>query len=162
MAESEADALAMLGEHDAALLIGDHALLAREGRAAIDAGLLEDGVRLLWLDLAKLWRTHTGLPWVAAVWAVRPEELSRSGVSESRICADLAGSRDAGLAHTEEIVREWLPRLPLRAETIRTYLTRNIYYRLDDACLEAIRVFRSYASEAGVLPPLPRMKMLEA
>ena len=68
MVESEADAVAMLRQHDAALLIGDHALVAREGKAAIDAALLEDGVMLLWLDLARLWRKHTGLPWVAAVW----------------------------------------------------------------------------------------------
>lgn len=161
MVEHEADPLAMLQQHDAALLIGDHALVARERREQIDEAARGNGRSLQWLDLAKLWRTHTGLPWVAAVWAVRPDALATPGVSAAQICADLAASRDAGLLHTEEIVREWLPRLPVSAETIRTYLTRNIYYKLDESCLEAIRVFRAYAAEAGVLPELPRLTMLE-
>ena len=161
MVKSEAEAVGMLRDNHAALLIGDHALLAREAREAINSASQEDGVTLLWLDLAQLWRQHTGLPWVAAVWAVRREGLEKNGVSESQVCADLAASRDAGLGHIEELVAEWLPRLPLSAETIRTYLTRNIYYRLDDACLEAIRVFRAYAAEAGVLPPLSALTMLQ-
>ena len=160
MVESEADAVAMLGQHDAALLIGDPALLARERRTAIESALSEPDTALLWLDLAKLWRKHTGLPWVAAVWAVGAGGLPQDGVSAAQVCADLAASRDAGMAHTEEIVAEWLPRLPLRAETIRTYLTRNIHYRLDQKCLEAIRVFRAYAAEAEVLPLLPPLQML--
>ena len=162
MIESEADAVTMLHGHDAALLIGDHALLAREGRAAIDAAFSADGTTLLWLDLARLWRQHTGLPWVAAVWALRHEVLSQGTVSEAQICADLLASRDAGLRNTEQLVQEWLPRLPLSEETIRKYLTGNIYYVLDGACLEAIQVFRTYAAEAGVLPALPELKMLQA
>jgi chorismate dehydratase len=161
MVESEANPLTMLASHDAALLIGDHALLAREHRPAIDESLQnEAGTTLLWLDLAQLWREHTGLPWVAAVWAARPEGLARAGLSTTQLEADLIASRDAGLAHTENLVAEWLPRLPLTAETIRTYLTRNIYYKLDDPCLQAMRLFRAYAAEAGVLPPLPELTML--
>src|ERR1700722_10034973 len=70
--EQPADAVAMLASADAALLIGDPALLARERQSEIEATV---GVPLLWLDLAELWRESTGLPWVAAVWAVRPEAL---------------------------------------------------------------------------------------
>ncbi|HVG27145.1 MAG TPA: menaquinone biosynthesis protein, partial [Acidobacteriaceae bacterium] len=75
--EHPADPLAMLGLADAALLIGDPAILAREHRAEIDAALqTASRTPLLWLDLATLWRQHTGLPWVAAVWAVRPQALA--------------------------------------------------------------------------------------
>lgn len=161
MVEREADPLTMLSQHDAALLIGDHALLAREQQSAIEEGIHhEPDTTLLWLDLAQLWREHTGLPWVAAVWAARPEGLARAGLSTAELEADLIASRDAGLAHTEALVAEWLPRLPLSAETIRTYLTRNIYYKLDEPCIEAMRLFRSYAAEAGVLPALPDFTML--
>ena len=156
LVEHAADPLTMLAGHDAALLIGDPALLAREHLAAIDSSLrLGADDSLLWLDIAQLWREHTGLPWVAAVWAVRPEALQGGEVSASQLIADLNGSRDAGLAHIEQLVAEWVPRLPLPPETIRTYLTRNIYYHLDEPCLEAIRLFRGYAGELGVLPPLP-------
>ena len=162
MQEHAADPVAMLHEHDAALLIGDPALLAREQKAAIDAiHGSEAGSQLLWLDLAQLWRRHTGLPWVAAVWAIRPEALRSTNVSPAQVIADLIASRDAGLAHTEQLVSEWLPRLPLSAATIHTYLTRNIYYLLDEPCLKAAQLFRNLAAETGVLPPLPQLPMLQ-
>lgn len=159
--QCEAEPLSMLGGHDAALLIGDHALLASERRPEIDASTGGEG-SLLWLDLARMWREHTAIPWVAAVWAVRPEALGGSGVCSDQLIADLNASREAGQAHIEELVREWTPRLPLQPDTIRTYLTRNIHYLLDDACLEAIRSFRSFAAELGVLPPLPELNILKS
>ncbi len=162
MAEHDADPLRMLAGSDAALLIGDPALLARERRPAIDAEIASRfGETLLWLDLARLWRQHTGLPWVAAVWAVRPERLLVAGVSASQMIADLTASRDAGLLATDALVAEWLPRLPLSQQTIRTYLTRNIHYVLDQPCLRAIRTFRELAAAAGVLPALPEMTLLQ-
>ncbi len=161
MQEAQADPLAMLANHDAALLIGDPALLAREQKGAIDQAIhTQTGDHLLWLDLAQLWREHTGLPWVAAVWAVRVDALAHGGVTPAQLIRDLVASRDAGLAHTEELVAKWVPRLPLKAETIRTYLTQNIHYVLDEACLRAIGTFRAFAAEAGVLPPLPHLTLL--
>ena len=161
LVEHPADPLRMLADFQAALLIGDPALLARERRAAIDAAVTASGGdRLLWLDIAQLWRRHTGLPWVAAVWAVRPEALGGGQPTARQVIEDLNASREAGLAHIEEIVAEWVPRLPLSPETIRTYLTRNIYYHLDPPCLEAVRLFRTYAAELDVLPPLPELCLL--
>ena len=163
--EQSADPLAMLAAADAALLIGDPALLAREHRDAID-GVSESthAAPLLWLDLAQMWRERTGLPWVAAVWAVRPAALvsrgQAGGPDAAQLIADLNGSRDAGLAHIEDLVQEWTPRLALPAETIRTYLTRNIYYYLNNDCLQAIKLFRSLAAEIGALPPLSELAML--
>jgi len=156
--EQSADAVAMLATADAALLIGDPALLARGHHAAIEAAA---GVPLLWLDLAELWREATGLPWVAAVWAVRPEALTREGIGAQQLIADLSGSRDAGLAHVDQLVAEWSPRIALPAETIHTYLTRNIHYTLDADCIRAIEHFRALAAEINVLPPLKPLPMLE-
>ena len=42
--------------------------------------------------------------------------------------------------------------LPLSEETIRTYLTSNIHYTLDDECIEAMRTFFRLAAKCGVLP----------
>jgi len=153
--EQAADPLAMLASADAALLIGDPALLARERREAIEAAV---DTPLLWLDVAQLWRERTGLPWVAAVWAVRPEALT--DISAQQLIGDLNASRDAGLQHIEELVAEWTPRLAISPETIRTYLTRNIHYTLDDDCLRAIRLFRELAAGIGALPALPELNLL--
>jgi chorismate dehydratase len=153
--EQPADPLAMLASADAALLIGDPALLAREHRAQIEAAI---DVPLLWLDLAELWRERTGLPWVAAVWAVRPEALT--DLSPQQLSADLNASRDAGLAHIDQLVAEWTPRIDLPPATIRAYLTQNIHYTLDDDCLRSITLFRSLATQIGILPALPALNML--
>jgi chorismate dehydratase len=153
--EQPADPLAMLASADAALLIGDPALIAREHRAEIEAAI---DVPILWLDLAELWRERTGLPWVAAVWAVRPEALT--AFTPQQLSADLNASRDAGLAHIGQLVAEWTPRIDLPPATIRTYLTQNIHYTLDDECLRSIELFRSLATQIGALPPLPTFNML--
>lgn len=155
------DARSMLATHDAALLIGDHALLARERRSALDAEFMAaESEALLWIDIAQLWREHTGLPWVAAVWAARPEGVAHSAIPPAQLVEDLQRSRDAGLANVEQLVSEWAVRLPLPLETIRTYLTENIHYQLDAPCLEALRTFRSLAADLGILPPLPDLRLI--
>jgi chorismate dehydratase len=155
--EQAADPLAMLADADAALLIGDPALLAREQREAVEASV---DAPLLWLDLARLWREHTGLPWVAAVWAVRPESLATADLTSQQLTADLIASRDDGLAHIDDLVAEWTPRLAISPETIRAYLTQNIHYTLHDDCLRAIKLFRELADKIGCLPPLYDLNLL--
>ena len=151
-----ADPASMLSAADAALLIGDPALLARERRTAIDGR----SSTLLWLDLAHLWRELTGLPWVAAVWALRPEALSAANLTPQQLIQDLTASRDNGLAHTEQLVNEWTPRLAISSNTIRTYLRHNIHYTLDPDCLQAIELFRTLAAKINALPPLPTLNLL--
>jgi len=153
-----ADPIAMLTGADAALLIGDPALLALEARAAIEAHPTIGPC--LWLDLAHEWRTRTGAPWVAAVWAVRPQSLTASTITPEQLTADLQHSRDRGLANIDAIVAEWTPRIALPPATIRAYLTRNIHYTLTPDCLAAITLFRRLAAEAGILPPLPTPHIL--
>jgi chorismate dehydratase len=153
---ASADPIAMLQQADAAILIGDPALLALESREAIEqaVGPCE------WFDLAHEWHTRTGLPWVAAVWAVRPEALSISHITSAQLTQDLTHSRDHGLAHIEDLVNQWTPRIPIPPATIRHYLTQNIHYILDEACLQTIQLFRRYAAESGILPPLPHLRFL--
>jgi len=157
--EQPPDAAAMLATCDAALLIGDPALLARERRAEIEAAAGATAP-LLWLDLAELWRERTGLPWVAAVWAVRPESLPAAGLTPQRLIADLNASREHGCTNIERLVAEWTPRIALPPATIRAYLTENIHYTLDDACLRSIAEFRRLAAKIGALPELGELRLL--
>ena len=150
-----ADPITMLREHDAAFLIGDPALLALEARDQIEAAVGP----CQWFDLAHEWRTRTGLPWVAAVWAVRPEALTQ--LSPAELTRDLQQSRDHGLANIDALVREWTPRIAIPPATIHHYLTRNIHYILDPDCIRTIHLFRQYAAEIEALPPLPSLRFLE-
>jgi chorismate dehydratase len=139
-----ADLDAMLGKADAAIVIGDPALLALEEEAN---QLERTGEELVYHDLAHEWRSLTGLPFVSAVWCAAP------GVAlDERIADDFIRSRDHGLTHIEDLAAEWSAKLPLAESTIRHYLRANIHYILDDECLAGMDGFFRAAADAGVLP----------
>jgi chorismate dehydratase len=139
-----ADLDSMLERFDAAILIGDPALMALEDRAERYERTGED---LAYHDLAAEWGALTGLPFVSAVWA-----MAGRGPIDRAITNDFIQSRDHGLQNIENLVAEWSAKLPLSEETIRNYLTTNIRYTLDIDCLEGMRVFFRMAAECGVLP----------
>jgi chorismate dehydratase len=151
------DLESMLAVADAALLIGDPALLALED---MEARALRTGERLLYLDLAHEWHSFTGLPWISAFWALRPGALDETGISAAKLIEDLQTSRDHGLAHIEDLAAEWSSRIAVPRETIRFYLTKNIHYILDDACLRGLDQFYRYAAECGALPPAPALRLI--
>jgi chorismate dehydratase len=151
-----ADPVAMLQQADAAILIGDPALLALERREHIEAVVGP----CQWLDLAHEWHIRTNLPWVAAVWAVRPESLGAPGLTAAQLVEDLEASRNHGLLHIEDLVEQWTPRIDLSPAVIRHYLSSNIHYVLNTDCMRAIKLFRQYAAEVNVLPPLPDLHIL--
>lgn len=145
----------MLESADAALLIGDPALLALEGKAA---RLARSGEHLEYLDLAHEWHSRTGLPWVSAFWAIRAEALAHRDPAD--LVLDFQRSRDAGILHTEDLVTEWSTRIALPTEDIRNYLTDNIHYTLDEECLRGLRAFYQAAKECSVLPSAPPLRLL--
>jgi chorismate dehydratase len=136
---------AMLKQADAAILIGDPALLALEERAH---RLARSGESLIYHDLAAEWHTLTGLPFVSAVWC----GTACGGFLVESVGNDFIQSRDHGLQNIEALVAEWSGRIDIPEATIRSYLTRNIHYILDDECIEGMKVFFRMGAEAGVLP----------
>lgn len=152
---ADADLSRMLAHADAALIIGDPALLALEHRAEIEA---ETGP-CTWYDLAEQWNLYTGLPWVAAVWAVRPAAVAAAS-DRRQLIEDLNVSRVHGLASIDRLVEEWTPRIAIPPATIRTYLTGNIHYQLDPACIAAIQLFRKLAAETSALERLDDLPFL--
>jgi len=155
--EHAPDLEAMLQAADAALLIGDPALFALEDREARERRTSE---RLLYIDLAHEWHELTGTVWVSAFWAVRPEALRHSQLSPAQITQDFQHSRDAGLAHIEDLADEWAARIAVPRETIRTYLSDNIWYQLDEPCLAGLELFYRYGVECGALPLAPALRFL--
>jgi chorismate dehydratase len=135
---------AMLEIADAAILIGDPALLALEDQA----GRLErTSEKLMYLDLAEEWNNLTGVPFVSAIWAI-----ASSGPLDESIASDFNQSRIHGLDNIEALVAEWSKKLPIPEQTIRSYLTTNIHYVLDDECIEGMKVFFRAAAQLSVLP----------
>ncbi len=135
----------MLERADAAIIIGDPALMALEEKSN---RFERTGEELVYHDLAQEWRTLTDLPFVSAVWAA-----AAGCAIDERIADDFIRSRDHGLANIDALVAEWSRRFPMPEATIRTYLTENIHYVLDEECIEGMKGFFRITAEAGVLPP---------
>ena len=139
-----ADLDSMLNRADAAIVIGDPALLALEERANRFERTHEE---LIYHDLATEWHTLTGLPFVSAIWGA-----AHGSLLDESVARDLIQSRDHGLQNLDPLVAEWARQLPLAEDNIRTYLTENIHYVLDEECIEAMRTFFRLAAKAGALP----------
>jgi chorismate dehydratase len=137
----------MLNRCDAGLLIGDPALLAHT-----------DGFHVY--DLAEEWKRFTGTSFVFAFWAIRRQALEdHDGV---KVVEAFQKSRDNGLQaeNIAKIAKEWSVRLSLPVEMLSNYLTHNIYYKLDNDCLDGLNLFYKYASECGTLPKTPTLEFL--
>lgn len=139
-----ADLDRMLDRADAAIVIGDPALLALEERSNRFERTSED---LAYHDLAEEWLSATGLTFVSAVWGT-----ACSSTLDESVAEDFIQSRTHGLENLDRLIVEWSHRLPISEQTISSYLSTNIHYVLDEDCLEGMRGFFRMAAELGVLP----------
>ncbi len=143
---------AMLASHDAALLIGDPALVVASAKSPYYL-----------YDLAHEWRVRTGKPFIFAFWAVRLDALSRLpwGVNLSKVFQQ---SRDHGLQPESIAIlaKEWSPRLGLAEDEVTSYLTQNIHYFLDRENHSGLQLFLQYAQELGLIRQVPDLRFLGA
>jgi chorismate dehydratase len=117
----------MLGQADAALIIGDPALRLDPANLPFQT-----------LDLGGEWNAMTGLPMVFAVWAGRKEAKEKI---EARYETAFLESCRYGVEHALEIAREEAPRRGIGEDLARQYLTRHIVYELHDRDYEGMRLY---------------------
>jgi chorismate dehydratase len=136
---------AMLGECDAALLIGDSALRV-------------DATRYNVVDLGEAWLAMTGRAFCFAFWAVRTVAVRPEMAQHFR------ASRDHGLnaASLAVLAREWAPRVGISETAVRSYLADAILYSLDAEVLAGLKLFFNMAAEEGLLPHAPELRFYEA
>jgi len=132
---------AMLGQADAALLIGDPALDAET-----------DAPRL---DLGEEWTRLTGLPFVYAFWAGPAGAVGAAGV------ARLQQALASGLASLGEIALRQAHGEPARAAKYEAYLRDNIVYRLDETEQAGLMEFFRRAHALGLVPSVPELRFHE-
>ncbi|NOT49378.1 MAG: menaquinone biosynthesis protein [Acidobacteria bacterium] len=133
--EARPDIDAMLAESDCALLIGDPALRLTASRAN------SSDVPIETFDLAELWRKHTGLGFVFAMWMAR--------ASDSVV--DFAAVRDEGLKHIDEIAANYVNDISLPLDELKRYLTENISYGIDDAMQAGLELYFELAFKNGLI-----------
>jgi chorismate dehydratase len=122
----------MLSEADAALIIGDPALRVDRERYQV-------------IDLAAEWNALTGLPFVFAVWAVRPE------VEIPDLPFYFKSSLRYGLSSLDTLVRESAAELGLDTSEVRSYLTENLHFFLRAEEIEGLEEFYRRAYHHGLI-----------
>ena len=122
---------------EAILAIGDDALR-----------LKIEGSYQYCLDLGEAWQTHTGLPFVFAVCAVRDEFQQHNPELVARIHRELVSCRDAGLADLPQICSLAAPRIPMDTDACQAYL-QAIEFDLDDKKQRALDTFFTYLVKMG-------------
>jgi chorismate dehydratase len=132
------DPAAMLAACDAAVVIGDAALLFDHDAAGV-----------LKIDLGEAWRDCTGLPFVFAFWAGWPDAVTGDDVLE------LQAARDAAMADPHGVASAFFGGDAVLAARGARYLRDNVKYGFSDRQLEGVeRFFREAA--ALDLVPAPR------
>jgi chorismate dehydratase len=174
--EAAPDIEAMLDESDCALLIGDPALGIADGLNAErgmrnaecdDASSLITDNRLSdqdvknsdsafrirrsvfrKFDLAELWRHHTSLGFIFAMWMTRAE----------RAPVDFAAVRDEGVERVDEIVSNYLPDIKISEDEFRVYLSRNISYTIDDELQRGMELYFALAKKHHLCESVRELK----
>jgi len=126
---------AMLAEADAALLIGDPALF-------LDP--VAHGVRKI--DLGGEWTAMTGLPFVWAFWAGRPE------AADDRIVRLLQQAAEAGMARSDDVADAYCADTPWRRPLARQYLREHLAFRFDARAVGGLETYYREAAALGLVP----------
>lgn len=137
------DLNAMLERGDAALIIGDKALVWE----------LETTIQKI--DLGEAWTSMTGLPFVWAFWAGRRGVLGADDVTA------LKAARDAGVSHSDTVARDYFRDAPQHRDLGTRYLRDNIKYYLGDDERAGLELFYRYAAEVGVVPTAGDVRFYE-
>jgi chorismate dehydratase len=126
---------AMLATCDAALLIGDIALLYDHHRAGVEK-----------TDLGQVWTAWTGLPFVYACWIGRPGVLA-AGDAEA-----LRAAQAAGVAAPAEVARRHFEGDEAKIAVGTAYLRDNMRYGLGDPEVKGLTRFYREAADLGLVP----------
>jgi chorismate dehydratase len=133
------DLSAMLAEADAGLLIGDPALFLDPAAFGVTK-----------IDLGAEWTAMTGLPFVWAFWAGRPDAADAATV---RLLNQAA---ETGMQHSDEIADAYCAGSPERQALARRYLREHLRFRLDDRAIAGLQAYYREASTLGLAARPPQ------
>jgi chorismate dehydratase len=142
------DLAAMLAESDAALVIGDKALLDRPVVESLPFPVEK-------MDLGETWTTMTGLPFVWAFWAGTRTALDHEAVGL------LQETRDRGCAQAEGVAREYFRDAPEYQALGTAYLRDNIKYHFGPNEHAGLEMFYRYAAETRLIDRVAPLQFFE-
>jgi chorismate dehydratase len=123
---------APLEPHRARLLIGDQAIRFRE----------EQSGQFKFWDLGEQWRKLTHLPFVYALWLVRPEVANAPKIAD-----ELRSLRDANLRHIDDLITE-----EKNPGFCRRYYREHIRFGFGVREREGLQMFQALCEKHGLIP----------
>lgn len=144
--EAKPDIDAMLDASDCALLIGDPAL------RITNSALRTPQSALTTFDLAELWRRHTGLGFVFAMWMTHGDAVP----------VDFAAARNEGLEHIDEIAANYFNDIDLPLDELKRYLTENISYSVDETMRAGLELYFELAFKHGLIEHNKQLRFTES
>lgn len=127
----------------AQLLIGDQAIRFRQKHAD----------EFQFWDLGEQWKKLIGLPFVYALWLIRPEV-----VAPKQIADRLRGLRDENLVHLNELIADAVGPvadpgdLEITPEFLNCYYHEHLRFSFGKAEKEGLRTFAQLCAKRGLLP----------
>jgi chorismate dehydratase len=129
------DLATMVRDHDAGLLIGDPAFEADPSPLGVSK-----------LDLGEEWTAMTGLPFVYAAWAGRPDAVAWTDVRA------LQAAQTAGVAAIDSIAEEYGRGDQARTVRAAVYLRDNVCYGLGPEEVAGLQTFLEHAADLDLVP----------
>jgi chorismate dehydratase len=131
--DTPADKLSALGSNRARLLIGDQAILFRQ----------KFGEEYEYWDLGEEWRGIIKLPFVYALWLIRPEVLDAKPIADQ-----LRALRDENLANLENLIAA---ENQFDASFCRRYYREHLRFSFGEKEKQGLRVFHDLCVKHGLL-----------
>ena len=130
----------------ARLIIGDQAISFRQNHAD----------EFQFWDLGEQWKKLTGLPFVYALWLIRPEVPDAKSIAPR-----LRSLRDENLAHIQVIVSDAVAdaadkKQEIRQEFLDRYYNDHLRFGLGTREKQGLQTFADLCSKHGVLPKRAR------
>lgn len=134
----------MLKKNDAALLIGDDALLAGNG------DLNYEGNQLFVIDLGRAWRDFTGHKMIYALWVIRSQYVAEHTEEIAAISKAFVEAKDFGFSHISLLVDKAEQKTCLPRPVLESYF-QTIQYEFGEEEKKAILTYYDYAYKSGLI-----------
>ena len=126
----------------ARLIIGDQAISFRQKHAS----------EFQFWDLGEQWKKLTGLPFVYALWLIRPDVLDAKSIAQR-----LRGIRDENLADIQVIVSDAVDKKQeITREFLDRYYNEHLRFGFGTREKQGLQTFANLCAKHGVLPKKPR------
>lgn len=134
----------MLKKSEAALLIGDDALLA-------NAGDLSWGRKSLYVtDLGNAWKDFTGLKMVYALWVIHKKFVEEHPEDVGDVWSSFVAAKEYGFNNVDQLVEKALDKTNLPLSALYDYF-QTIRYEFGEEEQKALLTFYDYAYKSGLI-----------